>query len=212
MEREVTCEEYMAFLEDPATRAEIQAADRPIRFPRSGADAHAGGAWRDPATGGWRLPPGFAPDFPVLGVSFEDAQAHARWRSAREGRPYRLPTRAQWLMAGEGALAHRAYAFGDVFSPRWAKTCFARPRAFIEATMAYPTDESPLGVYDMTGSAAEWLDAWYDEPRKLRWLGGQGWGQAKAETFKLWSGFGLEATVAYYETGFRLVLLPEAPP
>jgi formylglycine-generating enzyme required for sulfatase activity len=210
-EREVTCGEYAEFLSDPATRAEIAASATPIRFPRDATDSDRGGLWREAGATEWRIPPALGTDFPVLGVSFEDALAYVRWRSARDGRAYALPTRAQYVRAGSGR-GYREYAFGNVWSPHWTSSCFARRAAHPEPVMSFPTDESPLGAYDLTGSAGEWLDDWFDERRGLRRIGGQGWGQAGADGFRLWSGYGLSPTASHYEVGLRLVIPPAAGP
>jgi hypothetical protein len=204
-EHEVTCDEYAEYLADPDTQAEIRAAAAPIRFPRSGQDAHEGGGWERPKRGGFAIPAHFGPDFPVLGVSWEDATAYARWRSRRDGRSYALPTLLQHVTAG-GALAGRTYPFGDAFSPRWAKSCYSRPKAFPEGVMQYPVDESPYGAYDLSGSAREWLDGWYDESRGLRRSAGGAWGDAASSLFKLYGGEGYGPTVTGYQLGFRLVL------
>jgi hypothetical protein len=206
-EREVTCAEYAEYLADPETRAEIRASAAPIRFPRSGQDAHEGGGW-DRRAGGHAIPAHFGPDFPVLGVSWEDATAYVRWRSRRDGRPYALPTLLQHVTAG-GGLAGRTYPFGDAFSPRWAKACYSRPRAFPEAVMQYPVDESPYGAYDLAGSAREWLDGWYDESRGLRRSGGGAWGDGESVRFKLYGGEGFGPTATGYQMGFRLALPPD---
>jgi formylglycine-generating enzyme required for sulfatase activity len=210
-ERETTCAEYVEFLNDPYVQAEIAASPAPIRFPRGPGDRSRDGIWARASDGRFEIPAAeFGADFPVLGVSFGDAKAYAAWRARRDGRAYALPTRDEWVYAGVG-FSDRRYPFGDTFSPRWVKSCFSRPQAYPEAVMSYPVDESAFGVYDACGSAAEWLDAWFDESRGLRRLGGQSWGRSDPVLFGLWGGYGQDPDLASHETGFRLVILPEAP-
>ena len=68
------------------------------------------------------------------------------------------------------------------------------------------TGQSPLGLYDLTGGAFEWLDEWYDEPRHMRMLAGGAWGQATAEYLQVAGGIGIEPRYATGETGLRLKL------
>ena len=74
-----------------------------------------------------------------------------------------------------------------------------------EPVLRFPIDESPVGVFDMCGSAAEWLDEWWDEARNLRRIGGGSWGYAKPERFHLYGqGAGPDFAAGTY--GFRLVV------
>jgi len=58
-----------------------------------------------PATGG--------PEDPVKDVSWHDAQEYCRWLSAQTGKPYRLPTEAEWERAIRGGLEQKTYPWGD---------------------------------------------------------------------------------------------------
>ena len=75
--------------------------------------------------------------------------------------------------------------------------------------MSYPVDESVFGVYDLSGSVFEWLDAWYDKARNLRWLGGGSWGHSDPETFKIEAGTGLRPEQVSGACGMRLVAVPK---
>jgi hypothetical protein len=222
MEREVTAAEYLEFLNDPAVRARIAASPDPVLFPRTPENRREGGSWRRDAEGRFVLPPGAAPDLPVLGVSWHDAREYAAWRSARDAgqdvardpehparAPYRLPTFREWVFAADGNSG-RSYPFGDRFHARWVKSCFARPHAGPEPVRSYPVDESAYGVFDLCGSAYEWADGWWDESRGLRRLAGGSWAQGEVARFNAYGGSGAEASFAGEETGFRLVFPAEA--
>ena len=206
MEREVTCAEYLAFLNDPATRAEIAASARPIRFPRDAQSAGTGGFWTRGADGRFALAENWRPEWPVLGVSYEDAEAYAAWRTeTSDGLAFGLPTYAQWVTAGEG-IADRNYPFGPFFWPRWVSSCFATPEPSPEPVLSYPVDESPFGVFDLSGSATEWCRGWWGSGEEARRLGGGSWAQARVDLFKITGGSGAAPDASTWETGFRLVV------
>ena len=50
------------------------------------------------------------------GISWHDAVAYCDWRSAREGREYRLPTEAEWEKAARG-VDGRWFPWGQPFDP-----------------------------------------------------------------------------------------------
>jgi serine/threonine protein kinase len=81
MEREVTISEYLEFLNDPETRAKVDASAAPILYPRAGGVMECG---REPAPdGAFTLGPEFQPDWPVLSISWNDAKAYAEWRTRK---------------------------------------------------------------------------------------------------------------------------------
>ncbi len=205
-EREVTAGEYLEFLNDEATLAEIAASAAALRVPRHEVDPPL---WPRGADGRFRLPAGTRPDHPVLGVSFEDAAAYAAWRSARSiaaGEPWRwrLPHGDEWATAG-GALLGRRFPFGPVFRPHWVSSCHAQPYPAPVPVLSHPVDESPFGVFDLCGSALEWCSDWFDEPRGLRRLRGGSWAQGRPEALEVWSPHGARPDRADREFGFRLV-------
>jgi hypothetical protein len=208
-ERETTAGEYLEFLNDPETLRAVDAAARPILVPRHEVDPPL---WPRGTDGRFSLPRGTEADHPVLGVSFDDAVAYARWLSARaaeRGEPWtwRLPTRREWTHAAGGATS-RAYVFGPRFHPRWASSCHSRPAPAPEPVGSYPIDESPYGVFDACGSAMEWIDDWYDEPRGLRRIGGGSWAQGLQAAFLIHAPRGARPDRADREFGFRLVAEP----
>lgn len=148
----VTLREYTAFLDSAAGRGR-----------------HLGDAVRDEA-GRWRLsescvegdarkriPEGRELDIPVTEVTWYDAMAYAAWRAETTGLPFRLPTETEWEHALRGADG-RWFAMGDQLDPSFAKLRESRPEsAQPEVVGAFPIDESPFGVRDLTGGVGDWV-------------------------------------------------------
>jgi formylglycine-generating enzyme required for sulfatase activity len=113
---------------------------------------------------------------PVIGVSWEDTQAYARWLSAKTGQRYRLPSEAEWEYAARGgpravsagrataasAAAGTAYWWGETVG-RGRANCAGCGSPF-DGKQTAPADAfeaNPLGLHNMHGNAAEWVaDCW----------------------------------------------------
>ncbi len=114
----------------------------------------------------------------ATGVSWSDAQAFCDWLSAKENKPYRLPTEAEWeyaCRAGTTTLFHT----GDALPPgfhKWVVDLGSRERYFksdplppeyrakprsSEVLRTRQTPPNAWGLYDMHGNAAEWCADWY---------------------------------------------------
>jgi formylglycine-generating enzyme required for sulfatase activity len=129
-------------------------------------------------------------DFPVVGVSWFEANAYCEWLTAKTGFVYRLPTEAEWEKAARGGC----YLDGDTASttpnpiapPRrypWGNNIdgsFANyvdsgdpfdnsitPVGYYNGTVRgnFPTSDnsSPYGAYDMAGNVYEWCSDYYGE-------------------------------------------------
>lgn len=94
------------------------------------------------------------PDYPVIGVNFEDASAYATWANKR------LPTEEQWEKAASwDALGQRKrqYTWGDQYTSDRANIATGKLVKSDEAT----SDVSPYGALNMAGNALEWVNAPY---------------------------------------------------
>ncbi|HKE00487.1 MAG TPA: SUMF1/EgtB/PvdO family nonheme iron enzyme, partial [Planctomycetota bacterium] len=205
---ELTMAEYVAFLSDPATDAEIRGelarTGKTIRIPRD--PSLPQGAWRRDPDGGWSR---MAVDLPINAVSMEDALAYVAWRNRKsqergERWTYALPTHDQWEKAARGADARR-YPWGDALQWHFCRALLSRPGApFMEPGGSFPRDESPYGVRDLAGNLEEWV---IDDPASIRIIGARGgnWWLGAPDAFA--AAARTVGTPAFFHsgTGFRLV-------
>jgi len=119
----------------------------------------------------WRHPLGPGSDlkgkenFPVVHISYADAEAYAKWAGKR------LPTEAEWEFAARGGLSGKPYVWGDEFRPkgRWMANTHQGHfpdmdtgedgSAGISAVGQYPANG--YGLYDMAGDVWQWTSDWY---------------------------------------------------
>lgn len=100
---------------------------------------------------------------PARDLSWDDAQQYVKWLSKSTGKPYRLPTEAEWEYADRGGTS-TAYWWGDQMRKGNAncKDC-GDPWHKEGPEAAGSFAPNPLGLYDMNGSVWEWTaDCWHN--------------------------------------------------
>jgi gliding motility-associated lipoprotein GldK len=123
-------------------------------------------------------------DYPVVGVSWEQANAFAHWRTmyknnyekqSKNGNrvpSFRLPSEAEWEYAARGGLESATYPWGGPYTMD-SEGCFlanfkpnrgdyAADEALytVEAKSFWPND---YGLYNMAGNVSEWTRSSYDK-------------------------------------------------
>jgi len=96
-----------------------------------------------------------ADDEAVVMVSWEEATAYCHWLSERTGRPFRLPTEAEWEYACR-AGTESAYNTGDTFpESQWKVQKNTRYKEPVSLQVAQ-FEPNAWGLYDMHGNVEEW--------------------------------------------------------
>lgn len=133
-------------------------------------------SYNDPLLHGYFWMPGYA-EYPVVGVTWEQANAFCHWRTSflkdvggMMTNAYRLPTEAEWEYAARGGRKMAMYPWGDKYA-RDAEGCFLanfKPYrgsyyddmgvSTMSVKQFYPND---FGLYDMAGNVAEWTGSAY---------------------------------------------------
>ncbi|WP_282182133.1 formylglycine-generating enzyme family protein [Aliiroseovarius marinus] len=129
-----------------------------------------GAYWRD-INGPGTMDEVWDPDHPVVHISWNDAQAYAKWVGGR------LPTEAEWEHAARGGLGDVRFPWGDLepndtdFQPcniwqgRFPEVNTAKD-GFLTTAPARHYDPNGYGLYNMVGNVWEWTS----EPFRIKSL------------------------------------------
>jgi serine/threonine-protein kinase len=121
----------------------------------------------------------FPDNWPVLGVSWNDARAFCKWMTSRyrdKGWVFRLPEDWEWEKAARG-VDGRYFPWGNYFDYSFCSMANSKPgkREGPDSIGAFSLDESVYGVMDMAGNVAEWCQTYYDQAKNIRINRGAAW-------------------------------------
>lgn len=170
---------------------------------------------------GGRLPswesPGYpqGEDFPVVCVSWADAQAYASWLSSQTGQVFRLPTEAEWEYSARAGTRGPVW-WGGRFEEGKANCAGCAPIRNAPAPVgSYPAN--PWGFHELNGNVREWTCSTYgpfgdglerrcedDRPGVHASVRGGSW-QEPVDALRSASRLGFEPARRNVWTGFRVV-------
>ena len=202
----VSCRQYLDFLDDLVSQGRPDEAmlHVPRQFKRGGPlFEFTGDAFSLPAMGPTGDP--WDPNWPVFGVSAEDAEAFCAWRGRLDGVRYRLPTELEWEKAARGADA-RAFPWGNAWEPTYCKSAHSRIGSpSPEPCGSYPQDRSPYGVMDLAGGVADWTST--TTAGNDRICRGGSWQRLDVHA-RAASRHAMSPTAVSFDVGFRLARDP----
>jgi formylglycine-generating enzyme required for sulfatase activity len=129
-------------------------------------------------------------DLPASCLSWQDARAYVQWLAKKTGKPYRLPSEAEWEYAARAGTA-TLWPWGDLGSDGcdFANTYdltgaeqyalgweAVRCRdGYAEAAPVAALRPNAFGLYDLIGNVAEWVDDCFTDSYVGRPRDGRSW-------------------------------------
>lgn len=229
---EVTCGEWLDFLNDPVIYERHAEARRDARnprlilAPRPSLDAEAP-IWCQKTWPFWKK---YSAEFllevavqdaqgaetrvpvrreaPLGGISAEDAESYVAWRRQRDRLPWRLPTRNEWTLAVQGGDG-RAHPWGDALDLGFCHSALTAGRSKRPGDLAVGsigTDVSVQGVHDLAGGVMEFTSDRSTLDPRLRVVVGGSFADRMPDRFTAWSRREIDASQVYLSCGLRLAL------
>jgi formylglycine-generating enzyme required for sulfatase activity len=155
---------------------------------------------------------------PASDLDWNDAKSFVAWLSRKTGKTYRLPTEAEWEYAAR-AGTKTAFYWGNAIEKDRANCVGCNSQALNQTVATGTFPPNPLGLLDMAGNAAEWVEDCWDNNYKAAPKDGSALTKPDCRERVLRGGsfnndqrfvrtaarFKYDFDVRYYTNGFRVV-------
>lgn len=201
----VTCRQYVEFLNGLASQGHLDEAHK--RCPRVKDDADS--YFHHDTERGFFIPEedgegtAWDPEWPIVLVTYDDAEAYATWRTQEDECVYHIPTAEQFEKAARG-VDGRIFVWGNDFDPSFCRMRESeRGRPFPTPIHTYPLDCSPYGVMHLNGNVMEWSSTWDSEQAKTKIMRGGSYSSSSQGCRLDWP-ISSPCNFRYSSYGFRL--------
>ncbi len=155
---ETTLELFLVYYQETGTAkkdfVEVAEAQKSEEAGKDGVDAITGPT---PVYGDMTM--GYSKKHPAIGMTWHNAMTFCRWLAQKTGKPYRLPTEAEWEYACRSGTTG-AYGPGD--DPALLDDCaWYGDNADMEPHAVATKKPNAWGLYDMQGNVREWVQDFY---------------------------------------------------
>lgn len=143
----VTTEDYMIFVNETQSNYP--------EWAEQGNDYHL-------KTGKKNLYKGFTEDKqPIVGISWQNAEAYCKWLTQKTEQNYRLPTEAEWEYAARGGSESNNFKYAG--SNSLDEVAWYYKNAGETTHLVGQKKPNELGLYDMSGNVYEWCQDLYED-------------------------------------------------
>jgi len=138
---------------------------------------------------------------PVVLVSFDDAEAYARWLSQKTGQNWRLPSEKEWEKAARG-IDGRYFPWGNQYA---REVLNSHDKGPFDTTPVgnFPEGVSPYGLLDAAGQVFEWTSTRAGKNRHR--VKGGSWDDKGCGVCRSAASHGRPDYLKHILVGFRLV-------
>ncbi len=155
---ETTLQLFMAYYQETSTgKKEFLVAEeeqKKAEQEKAGVDAFTGPT---PVYGDLTM--GYENNHPAIGMTWLNAANFCKWLSIKTGKPYRLPTEAEWEYAARAGNS-TAYYFGDDATQIKDYALYGEI-SNMENEAIGKRKPNAWGLYDMLGNVREWVHDFY---------------------------------------------------
>jgi formylglycine-generating enzyme required for sulfatase activity len=157
-------------------------------------------------------------NLPMRDVSWDEAQLYLKWLGTVSGKPYRLPTEAEWEYAARGGTTTRYWWGQEMKGGNSSCEGCGMPWSEERPPPVGSFPANPFGLNDMNGSVWEWVQdcwhstykgapadgsAWVDGNCQARVIRGGSWRENGSYMLST-TRFKYDASVRQSQNGFRV--------
>jgi len=200
----ITNAQYQAFIDDKGYQTDAHWSDKAKRWKKE-KNIQLPSYWDDEKSN--------CPNQPIVGISWFEAMAYAKWLNQYEEGTVRLPTEREWEFAvrGEQSLV---YPWGNDWQGNRANSKESGIKRTSSVGLFNQVKDSPFELDDVAGNVWEWTSSNYlnyeykdrdSNENQAFVLRGGSWGNDSGNcrsSVRSWS----DPVLWYYVVGFRLLL------